>query len=184
MKHLFSEAPVRRQGILVDDIVTSPPGAEPRRVLPALTRVSLISAANIPADILSGAVQGSPLWWVDEPCLLPGNQVAWAEDVTQPWGILLEEDADVLVLPEEHTDDVVWHVELTNTVDGVANYDWCKRALFLAPPDASLTTLSRRAKAGVGITGQECARTVLSDGTIQLLAVEGRYVVAFISRVP
>lgn len=46
-----------------------------------------------------------------------------------------------------------FNVEYTDTFGGDANYCWVKRAVIEAPDNATRSTIMRKAKAAIGITG-------------------------------
>ena len=46
-----------------------------------------------------------------------------------------------------------WDVEYTDTFAGEANYCWVKRATISVPEDAKRSTIMRRAKAAMGLSG-------------------------------
>jgi hypothetical protein len=60
-----------------------------------------------------------------------------------------------------------FQAEYTDTMGGEANYSWVRRAEFSLPDDASDLQIVRRAKAGLGLTGQRCRRFDLGE-TIEL----------------
>lgn len=74
---------------------------------------------------------------------------------------------------------MTYHIEMTDTFGGDANYSWVKRASFDAPDTASRTALVRKAKALLGLSG---IRTKTDDwGDMIRLDVQGACIVAFIT---
>lgn len=58
--------------------------------------------------------------------------------------------------------NISYSAELTDTYGGEANYAWCNRKQFEASDTASDTSLIRRAKKALGITGRH-KKTICGD---------------------
>lgn len=73
---------------------------------------------------------------------------------------------------------MLWHVELTDTFAGEANYGWVRRDQLELPDTATDRQIVTAAKAALGLTGCPCRRFDYGEG-FELRPV-GSLTVAFI----
>lgn len=71
----------------------------------------------------------------------------------------------------------LWHVEMTDTFAGEANYSWVRRATLRIPADASAREVVRRVKAWADLTGTRGETTQTGDGYV--IRPRGACVVVF-----
>lgn len=74
---------------------------------------------------------------------------------------------------------ITYRVDYTDTFGGEANYGWLRTAHFVAPDDASNSTLIRRAKRALNMSGW-ATRTENMGDALMLRPQDGANVVMFI----
>ena len=74
---------------------------------------------------------------------------------------------------------MILHCELTDTMQGEANYSWVERHQFQISENATRLQIVRHAKRLLGLTGTRCRTTDLGD--LIELKPQGLNLVAFIS---